>query len=174
MSSAIKTIAIEKLIAIGDRQRRADEPRRGETGRERGELRRVAGSVQAPEPCRTNPHGGKERIIRMKTAQERTSLSQATIYRKIADGTFPRQVKISIHGAGCYEADIDRWIANPSATTTTMARQRITQDNAPAASTNPLATRDATRRDNWRVGRALRDRVAQDGADQAGCHSQRW
>jgi prophage regulatory protein len=143
-------------------------------GVERGELRRVAGSVQAPEPCRSNPHGGKERIIRMKTAQERTSLSQATIHRKIADGTFPRQVKISIHGAGCYEADIDRWIANPSATTTTMARQRITQDNAPAASTNPLATRDATRRDNWRVGRALRDRVAQDGADQAGCHSQRW
>ena len=56
-----------------------------------------------------------ERIIRMKTVQARTSLSKSTIYRKIADGTFPPQIKISVNGAGWHESDIDRWIADPPA-----------------------------------------------------------
>lgn len=57
----------------------------------------------------------KERIVRMKTVLHRTGLSRATIYRKIAAGTFPRQLPISIHGTGWHETDIDRWIANPAA-----------------------------------------------------------
>lgn len=54
-----------------------------------------------------------ERIIRLKTVLERTGLSRSTIYRKIAEGTFPSQVKISVHGAGWYESAINRWIADP-------------------------------------------------------------
>ena len=54
-----------------------------------------------------------DRIIRLKTVLERTSLSRSTIYRKIAEGTFPSQVKISVHGAGWYESAINRWIADP-------------------------------------------------------------
>ena len=38
--------------------------------------------------------------------------SQAT-YRKIAEGTFPAQIKISTNGAGWKESDINRWVANP-------------------------------------------------------------
>lgn len=56
-----------------------------------------------------------DRIIRLKTVLERTGLSRSTLYRKIADGTFPRQVSISIHGAGWYESAVQRWIANPTA-----------------------------------------------------------
>ena len=55
-----------------------------------------------------------ERIIRLKTVLDRTGLSRSTIYRKIAEGTFPSQVKISIHGAGWHESAINRWIADPA------------------------------------------------------------
>ena len=55
-----------------------------------------------------------ERIIRLKTVLDRTGLSRSTIYRKIAEGTFPSQVKISIHGAGRHESAVNRWIADPA------------------------------------------------------------
>lgn len=54
-----------------------------------------------------------ERIIRLKTVLSRTGLSRSTIYRKIAEGTFPCQVKISIHGAGWRESAVNHWIADP-------------------------------------------------------------
>jgi len=55
-----------------------------------------------------------ERIIRLKTVLHRTGLSRSTLYRKIADGTFPRQVSISIHGAGWHESAVNRWVADPA------------------------------------------------------------
>lgn len=54
-----------------------------------------------------------DRIIRLKTVLVRTGLSRSTIYRKIAEGTFPPQIRISINGAGWHESDINRWIENP-------------------------------------------------------------
>jgi prophage regulatory protein len=56
-----------------------------------------------------------DRIVRLKTVLARTGLSRSTIYRKIAEGTFPAQLKISTNGAGWRESDINRWIANPVA-----------------------------------------------------------
>ena len=41
-----------------------------------------------------------DRIVRLKTVLARTGLSRSTIYRKIAEGTFPPQIKISTNGAG--------------------------------------------------------------------------
>ena len=55
----------------------------------------------------------QERIIRLKTVLARTGLSRTTLYRKMGEGTFPRQVKISVHGAGWRESAINRWIADP-------------------------------------------------------------
>ncbi|MBM3553739.1 MAG: AlpA family phage regulatory protein [Alphaproteobacteria bacterium] len=55
-----------------------------------------------------------ERIIRIKTVLARTGLSRSTLYRKIAEGTFPRQVPISVNGAGWHESAVNRWIANPA------------------------------------------------------------
>lgn len=54
-----------------------------------------------------------ERIIRLKTVLARTGLSRSTLYRKIAEGTFPSQIKISIHGAGWRESAVNRWIDDP-------------------------------------------------------------
>ena len=51
-----------------------------------------------------------ERIIRLRTVLDRTGLSRTTLYRKIGEGTFPRQVPISVHGAGWYESAVNRWI----------------------------------------------------------------
>ncbi len=45
-----------------------------------------------------------DRIIRLKTVLARTGLSRTTLYRKMGEGTFPRQVKISVHGAGWRES----------------------------------------------------------------------
>lgn len=54
-----------------------------------------------------------DRIIRLQTVLARTGLSRSTLYRKIAEGTFPPQVRISVHGAGWYESAINCWIADP-------------------------------------------------------------
>lgn len=54
-----------------------------------------------------------ERIIRLKTVLARTGLSRSTLYRKIAEGTFPAQLKISIHGTGWHESAVEHWIADP-------------------------------------------------------------
>ncbi len=54
------------------------------------------------------------RIVRLRTVLARTGLSRSTIYRKIAEGTFPAQLKISMNGTGWHESDIDCWIANPA------------------------------------------------------------
>ena len=61
-------------------------------------------SVSKPEP---------DRIIRLKTVLSRTGLSRSTIYRKINEGTFPAQIRISVNGAGWHESEINRWIADP-------------------------------------------------------------
>lgn len=45
-----------------------------------------------------------DKIIRLKTVLARTGLSRSTMYRKIAEGTFPSQVKISVHGTGWRES----------------------------------------------------------------------
>ena len=55
-----------------------------------------------------------DRIIRFDTVRARTGLSRSTIYRKIAEGTFPAQLKINTNGAGWRESDINRWIADPA------------------------------------------------------------
>ncbi len=70
-----------------------------------------------------------DRIIRLRTVLARTGLSRSTIYRKIAEGTFPAQIKISANGAGWHESEIDRWVADP-------AGWRATNDNdEPSAKT---------------------------------------
>jgi prophage regulatory protein len=54
-----------------------------------------------------------DRILRISTVLARTGLSRTTMYRKIDQGTFPRQVKISDRCAGWYESEVDAWLRNP-------------------------------------------------------------
>ena len=50
-----------------------------------------------------SPVSDLEKIIRLKTVLARTGLSRSTIYRKIPEGTFPAQLRISVNGAGWRE-----------------------------------------------------------------------
>jgi prophage regulatory protein len=61
----------------------------------------------------THAMSNLERIIRLKAVLARTGLSRSTMYRKIAEGTFPCHIKISVNGSGWRESAINRWIENP-------------------------------------------------------------
>lgn len=54
-----------------------------------------------------------ERILRINTVLDRTGLSRSTLYRKIQDGTFPKQVRIAARCAGWRESAINGWLRNP-------------------------------------------------------------
>ncbi|RSY86055.1 AlpA family phage regulatory protein [Sphingomonas koreensis] len=54
-----------------------------------------------------------DRILRINTVLERTGLTRSTLYRKINDGTFPRQVAISRRCAGWRESAVNQWMRNP-------------------------------------------------------------
>lgn len=73
----------------------------------------VPGSVTSHRVWKCKPMSSVERIIRLKTVLARTGLSRTTLYRKIGEGTFPRQVRISVHGAGWHESAVNRWITDP-------------------------------------------------------------
>jgi prophage regulatory protein len=54
-----------------------------------------------------------DRILRLDTVLDRTGLSRSPLYRKIANGTFPQQIKISEHCAGWRGSVIETWLRNP-------------------------------------------------------------
>ncbi len=54
-----------------------------------------------------------DRILRINAVLERTGLSRSTMYRKMQDGTFPKNVQISTRCAGWRESAIDAWLRNP-------------------------------------------------------------
>ncbi len=54
-----------------------------------------------------------DRILRIKAVLERTGLSRSTLYRKVHEGTFPRQVRIAARCAGWRESAIIGWLRNP-------------------------------------------------------------
>lgn len=53
----------------------------------------------------------KDRLIRIAEVRHRTGLSTATIYRKMEEGSFPKQRKLSVHVVAWYESDVDAWVA---------------------------------------------------------------
>lgn len=73
----------------------------------------LSGGAQRLSLDGTKTVSHSERIIRLKTVLARTGLSRSTVYRKIAEGTFPPQIRISIHGAGWRESAVNRWIDDP-------------------------------------------------------------
>lgn len=54
-----------------------------------------------------------ERILRIKAVLDRTGLSRATLYRKMRNGTFPQNIRISTRCAGWRESAISEWMKNP-------------------------------------------------------------
>ena len=54
-----------------------------------------------------------DRILRLNAVLNRTGLTRSTLYRKIQQGTFPKQVAISIRCTGWYESAVAEWMRNP-------------------------------------------------------------
>lgn len=50
----------------------------------------------------------------MRSVLERVGFSRSTLYRKMQEGTFPRQVQISDYCRGWRESAINRWMADPA------------------------------------------------------------
>lgn len=57
--------------------------------------------------------GAPSSILRIKGVMKRTGLTRPTLYRKIAEGTFPRQIHISTNCIGWRESEVDEWLRNP-------------------------------------------------------------
>jgi Predicted transcriptional regulator len=54
-----------------------------------------------------------DRILRLNAVLDRTGLSRSTLYRKMQNGTFPQNVRISTRCAGWRESAIEAWMRNP-------------------------------------------------------------
>lgn len=57
--------------------------------------------------------GAADRLVRMPEVLARTSLSRATIYRKMASGEFPRSIQIGANSMAWRERDFEHWLASP-------------------------------------------------------------
>ena len=51
-------------------------------------------------------------LIRRTKVEEKTGLSRATIFRKIAEGTFPQPIRFSANLNLWVESEVDAWIAS--------------------------------------------------------------
>lgn len=49
-------------------------------------------------------------ILRLPALKARTGLSRSTIYLLIAQGSFPRQIKLGARSVGWLEEEVERWI----------------------------------------------------------------
>lgn len=51
-----------------------------------------------------------KRILRRPAVQDKTGLKVSAIYERIANGTFPKPVKLGPRAVGWLESDVDRWL----------------------------------------------------------------
>lgn len=49
-------------------------------------------------------------MLRLPAVKARTGLSRTTIYRRIAEGTFPRPVVLGARAVGWVEFEIEAWL----------------------------------------------------------------
>lgn len=50
------------------------------------------------------------KLIRLRAVMECTGLARSTIYKYIAEGTFPKSVSLGSHVAAWVESEIQDWI----------------------------------------------------------------
>ncbi len=51
-------------------------------------------------------------ILRLSAVKNRTGLSRSTIYFRISQGLFPKQISLGNRAIGWIEDEIEAWIAN--------------------------------------------------------------
>jgi prophage regulatory protein len=52
-----------------------------------------------------------QRLLRLPEVKNRTGLSKSTIYARIAEDSFPRQIPLGSRTVVWLESDIENWIA---------------------------------------------------------------
>lgn len=50
-------------------------------------------------------------VIRRKQVEARTGLSRSTIYLRISQGTFPRNISLGSRAVGWLESEIEEWLS---------------------------------------------------------------
>lgn len=50
------------------------------------------------------------RLIKLAEVKRRSALSTTEIYRRMADGRFPPQVRLGVKGVAWLESEVDAWI----------------------------------------------------------------
>lgn len=63
---------------------------------------------QASQDTRHAPPLG--RLIRIREATQRTGLSKAMVYRLIAAGKFPRQIRLTERTSAWIESEVQAWV----------------------------------------------------------------
>lgn len=51
-------------------------------------------------------------ILRLPAVKSRTGLARSTIYLRIAQGTFPKQISLGGRVIGWVESEIETWLSN--------------------------------------------------------------
>jgi prophage regulatory protein len=51
------------------------------------------------------------RILRRKQVEILTGLCRSTIYQRLAEGTFPKQIRLGRRSVGWLASEVDGWIA---------------------------------------------------------------
>lgn len=54
-----------------------------------------------------------DRILRLAAVLDRTGLSRSTMYRKMQQGSFPKNLRLGARCAGWHESAINAWVRNP-------------------------------------------------------------
>ena len=52
----------------------------------------------------------EQRILRLHTVKSLTGLSRSTIYLRMSEGSFPKQVNLGSRAVGWISSEIDHWI----------------------------------------------------------------
>jgi prophage regulatory protein len=53
-----------------------------------------------------------QKLLRLPQVKEATGLSKSSIYARIAQGTFPKQIQLSPRIVAWLDSDIQKWINN--------------------------------------------------------------
>lgn len=51
-------------------------------------------------------------ILKIHEVVKKCNLSRATIYKKVKEGTFPKQIKLSERSSGWLESEVNAWVEN--------------------------------------------------------------
>ncbi len=52
-----------------------------------------------------------ESIIKIRQVQARTGVSRSGLYQKVADGNFPKPIKLGARASGWILSEVDAWVA---------------------------------------------------------------